>query len=247
MTLISTFLFGIIVFSNNPDSINPKIDLLNYRAAKYSMVLDFSKAQHVVPEIIYTIPDLSTIIYKYIIQYGKSILIEIINPGNEINSFTAFIRKTDYSARVSTFTCFIDYARNYFSSSDSIKYSIEENQGTVTNMCEEVISKLNCDSLTFCLFASKHKYTVIINDSIPNLRSNFLFYPDIKYLPNKVIGIGPDKNTMILEEIICGKQRIDSLLQLYNYTDYEQITSDELDPDYRQRVIDLIEELKEKE
>ncbi len=62
-----------------------------------------------------------------------------------------------------------------------------------------------------------------------------------------MIGIGPDKNTMILEEIICGKQRIDSLLQLYNYTDYEQITSDELDPDYRQRVIDLIEKLKEKE
>ena len=97
--------------------------------------------------------------------------------------------------------------------------------------------------MTFTLHSTKSNYKVIFNDTIANLRSNFLFYPDIEYLPYKIIGIGQSKNTMTLEKVIYGKSSIDSLLQLYNYKGYDQVTNDELNP-YRQQVIELIEKLK---
>ena len=217
----------------------------NYRAALYSMEIDFSRAQHIVPEIQYTMPDLSTISYKYFIQYGKDRFIEIIDPGNEVNSFTATIYQLDYTTRESTLTAIIDHARNYYVTKDSITYSIEESRGTVTYLCNVAVSNARCDSVSFILQSTNVDYKVIFNDTIANLPSIKLFYPDIQYLPYKIIGIGRHKNTMTLEEVIYGKSSIDSLLQLYNYEGYKQITDKDIPPADRQFTIDLIERLKQ--
>ena len=104
-----------------------------------------------------------------------------------------------------------------------------------------------CDSVIIKLHATKAEYKVIFNDTIANLRSNSLFYPDIKYLPYKIFGIGPNKNTLTLEEIIYGKTSIDSLLQLYDYKGYTQITDQEFSPVDSQIVLDLLDKLKAKE
>ncbi len=244
MNGLLVFLLWFILLDNSLVIIKPKIDKDNYIAAIYSMQIDFSKDQQIIPEIQYAIPGLSTILYKYFIQYGKDTIIEIIDPGNEIKSFTACIRKLDYSKRESTFTCFIDRAKNYYTTKDSIPNSIEVSKGSVTDLCKGVELNSRCDSVSFTSYSSKTDYTVILSDTTANLRSDGLFYPDIQYLPFKIIGIGPSKNTLTLEEVIYGKSSIDSLLQLYSYEGYARVTDEEIGADYRQKVLELIEKVK---
>jgi len=243
MVRILILILGFIISINNPFATEPKIDLENYRAVRYSMWIDFTKAQQIVPEMQYVIPGLTTLSYKYFIQYGRDTLIELIDPGNDIKAFTGCIRILDYANRKSTFTCFIDQSKTYYTTRDSITYSIDERRGNVTDSGKgvELISKY--DTVTYTLLIPETNYTVIINDTIANLRSKGLFYPDIEYLPYQIIGIGPDKNTLTLEEVIYGKAAIDSLLQQYDYNGYKQITDADFSPADIQVVKNLIERL----
>jgi hypothetical protein len=220
-----------------------KIDEDNYRAALYSMPIDFSKYQQLAPEIQYSGPE-SIIAYKYYIQYGIDTFIEIIDPGYEINSFKGCIRKLDYSKRESTFTCIVDQTGTYHTTKEPIAYSIEESKGSITDLCEGIKLNSSCDSVKFLSNNSNADYTIIFNDTISNLHSIDLCYPDMKFLPKKIIGVGQNKNTLTLEELFYGKSSIDSILQLFSYKGYKQVTDEEMDPDGRQFVIDLLEKLK---
>lgn len=241
MVRFLVFILWFITADHNPVVIKPKVSNENYRAARYSMWIDFTKAQQIVPEMQYVIPGLTTLSYKYFIQYGRDTLIELIDPGNDIKAFTGCIRLLDYANRKSTFTCFIDQSKTYYTTKDSITYSIDERRGNVTDLGKgvELISK--CDTVKYTLLIPETNYTVIFNDTIANLRSKGLFYPDIEYLPYQIIGIGPDKSTMTLEEVIYGKSAIDSILQQYDYKGYLQITDADFSPADIQNVKDLIE------
>ena len=211
------------------------------------MEIDFSNAQTIIPEIQYAIPDLSATTYKYFIQYGKDTLIEILDPGIEIKSFTGCIKKLNYVKRESTFTCFIDQTRTYYTTKDSIRYSIEECKGFITNLCNEVELYKRCDSISFTVSSTNTEYKVIFKDKISNLRSDKLFYPDIQFLPYQIVGVGSGKNTMTLENVIYGKPSIDSLLQLYDYEGYEQITDEDLDSVTIRNVKELVKKLRNRQ
>ncbi len=241
MVRILILILGFIISDNSPFATEPKIDLENYRAARFSMWIDFTKAQQIVPEMQYVIPGLTTLSYKYFIQYGRDTLIELIDPGNDIKAFTGCIRILDYANRISTFTCFIDQSKTYYTTRDSITYSIDERRGNVTDLGKGVGLNSRCDTVRYTLHIPETNYTAIFNDTIANLRSKGLFYPDIEYLPFQIIGIGPDKNTMTLEEVIYGKTAIDSLLEQYDYKGYLQITDADFSPADIQNVKDLIE------
>ena len=120
-------------------------------------------------------------------------------------------------------------------------FEVESKEELVQNLGKgvELISK--CDTVKYTLLIPETNYTVIFNDTIANLRSKGLFYPDIEYLPYQIIGIGPDKSTMTLEEVIYGKSAIDSILQQYDYKGYLQITDADFSPADIQNVKDLIE------
>jgi hypothetical protein len=241
MMIFLVFILWFINTDNVPIAIKPKVNHENYRAARYSMWIDFTKAQQIVPEIQYSIPGLSTLSYKYFIQYGRDTLIELIDPGNDIKSFTGWIKILDYAKKESLITCFIDQSRTFYTTKDSITYSIDECRGTVADLCKGVELNYRCDTVRYTLHIPETNYTVIFNDTIANLRSKGLFYPDIEYLPYQIIGIGPDKNTMTLEEVIYGKSAIDSLLEQYDYKGYLQITDADFSPADIQNVKDLIE------
>lgn len=243
MTTLITFFLWFILIDNSQGTIMPKVNNENYRAARYSMWIDFTKAQQIVPEIQYSIPGLSTLSYKYFIQYGRDTLIELIDPGNDIKSFTGWIKILDYAKKESSMTCFIDQSRTFYTAKDSITYSIEECRGAVTDLCKGVELNSRCDTMKYTLRAPETNYIVIFNDAIANVRSKGLFYPDIEHLPYQIIGIGPDKNTLTLEEVIYGKSAIDSLLQQYDYKGYEQITDADFSPADIQVAKDLIERL----
>jgi hypothetical protein len=237
------FSLWFITANNRPIAIKPKVINENYRAVRYSMWIDFTKAQQIVPEMQYIIPGLTTLSYKYFIQYGRDTLIELGDPGHDIKSFSGWIKILDYANRESTFTCFNDQAKTFYTTKDSITYSIDKRRGTVADVGKGVELNSRCDTVTYTLHVPETTYTVIFNDTIANLRSKSLFYPDIEYLPYQIIGIGPDKNTQTLDEVIYGKSAIDSLLQNYDYKGYEQITDADFSPADIQVAKDLIERL----
>ncbi len=243
MKALILFILWFDLIYNIPITTNSKLDKDNYRAALYSMRIDFSRTREIVPEIHYSIPGLSTVSYKYFIQYGRDTLIEILDPGIDIKAFTGCIKEMDYAKRESTFTCYIDQSKTYYTTNDSITYSIDECRGDVADLCNEVKLNSSCDSLKFTMHSPEIYYTVIINDTIPNIRSSSLLYPDIEYLPYQIIGIGPGKNTLTFEELIYGKTAIDSLLAHYNYKGYAQITDADFSPADIQVVKDLIEKM----
>ena len=225
----------------NTDQATPQVIDNDYRAAIYSMHID--GAQDIMPE--YIIPGLpsSIISHLYYIQYGKNTLIEVRDPGDEIEFLPVTIVKWDYSRRKFTATFLLDHVRKYYTALDTILFSIEESRGSIKNMSDDVSMNSNCDSVKFVLHSTNKEYTVHSNGTITNLPSHKLFYPDIEYLPSKITGIGSSKNTMFLEEVIIGKPAIDSLLNLFDYKGYEQITEEEMNIIRLQNPMEKIENL----
>jgi len=216
----------------------------NYRAAMYSMVVDFSRVQQMFPEVQFRMPGLTTVSYKYFIQYGKDTVYEIIDPGNDIKSFKCYIKKLDYSNGESSLTAVMDHVQKYHTTIDTLTYSVEESIGSATDLCEETILNVRCDSVDFVLISTNRNYKILFTDTIANIRSRRLFYPDIKYLPYQIFGMGYDKNTMTLEEVFYGKPSIDSLLQLYDYEGYDQINDQDIPLIDRQITDEVIERYK---
>ena len=196
----------------------------NYRAAEYSMQIDFSSVVEFMPEFANMIPS-SRISHLYYIQYGKNTLIEIRDPGNAkwVN-----IVKWDYAKKEFSYTFLFDNVRKYYTSIDTISFSIDECKGITKNLCDNDAVYEKCDSVNFVSQTTNTHYYVHFNDTISNLPSHELLYPDIKYLPSKIIRVGKSKNTIRnLEQVIYGKESVDFLINLYDYKDYGQISDEE--------------------
>ena len=99
-----------------------------------------------------------------------------------------------------------------------------------------------CDSVKIISYSGDAEYTVKFNDTIPNLASHTLFYPDIKFIPTKIFGVGYNNTTLSLEEVIYGKSAVDSLLNLFTFENYSLITEEDRNQISDQEVIDLMEE-----
>jgi hypothetical protein len=231
-----------VISGYNLDIAESTSDHENFRAALYSMPLDLLKIQQEDPQFKLSIPKFSTITYKYFIEYGQDTLIEILDPGVDFKSFSGYIKLFDYLNRVTLSTYIKKRERTYYIIKDSINYNIENRKGYVTKLCNDLIS--DCDSVQFVDDFQKKKYKVIFKDSLANLRSDFLFYPDIKYLPYEIFGIGKYNNTMTLEKVYNGKAAIDSILQLFNYSEYTQVTDIDLAPYFNQISNDILNRLK---
>lgn len=231
------------IFGDVPDKLKLKTDDNNYRAAIYSMQIDFSRVQEIMPEYVMPALPSSIVSHTYYIQYGKNTLIEIRDPGDEIEYLPVTMVTWDYSKKVFTSTLLLDQVRKYYTAIDTIPFSIEESRGTTKNLCDEVFMNSKCDSVKYVLNSTNKEYTVYSNGSITNLPSYKLFYPDIEYLPYKIMGVGRSKNTMILEEVIVGKPAIDSILNLFDFKGYAQITEREMNSIKHQYPIEVIEKL----
>jgi len=244
MTGILQFIIWIALIDHS--QVGPTTHEDDYRAAIYSMQMDMPEVN--LPEMQLMVPGYSTVTYIYLIQYGKDMLIEIDVPGKEIKSFSCVIKKFDYTNRQFTHTIIMDHAKRYGTSRDTIAYSIEESKGSITDLCDQVELNSRCDSVNFILNSNQKEYKVIFNDTLANLRSAKLFYPDIKYLPYKIIGVGRQgKNTMVLEEVVYGKDAIDRILQFFDYEGYKEIVPEDIDPAFLQSTKELIEKLKNRE
>ncbi len=199
---------------------SPMLDQ-QYMAAKYSMVMDFTDIQDLVPML-----DTRMTSYAFYIQYEDSLVIEIRDPGDRPYLPTMVIT-WDYSSCTFTPEIYFNEVRKYFKGTDTITFAIEENRGVVQNLCEQGRFSLHCDSVMYTKQSSNEEYLVYINDTISNIHSYYLFYPDVQFLPYKIVSNGKRKAIKNLEEIIYGKQAIDSLLQLYHHDGYERIPDEE--------------------
>jgi len=242
---MKTQFFICLVFSlafNHHASLQSISDNNNYRAAKYSFMVDFSKYKQAMPEM-YMLPE-SSFSFAYYVQYGKDTLIELLQPGSEIKYFSGWINTLDYNKRVSTFVSYTDQTRSYVMLKDSLPYNIDESRGTTTSLCHDVELNSRCDSLTFLLHSTNVEYKMFFNDTIANLRSKNLFYPDIKYLPSKIIRMSRSPVTFNLEDILYGKPAVDSLLYLFSYTGYEKFNVDDVDPADLKMITEFVESLE---
>ncbi len=219
-----------------------------YRAAIYSAPVDYLKALELFPEVHPFMGSCLTskLSYKYFIQYGNNTLIEILHPGTGSQFNFVSIIKHDYANRKSNSTNYMEHARKYGTTRDTITYSIEESRGYVKSLCNETMMYERCDSVMYCTHSENREFKVFFHDTVTNLPSIELFYPDIAYLPYQITGLGYNRNTTItLEEIIYGKSAVDSLLQLFNYEGFDRITDKELnyiDPDF---ISELLKRLRQ--
>lgn len=239
--IVIIMLFGFLGYL--PKTNQLRIDNSEYRVALYSMEIDFTGAYDNFPEL-QNIPPRDIVSHKYFIEYGKNSLIEIVDPGNEIEYLPVIINIWDYSSGELTVTYFLNHVKKYHTSLDSIPFSILESQGTTQDLCVGVTMNSWCDSVRFISNSTNKEYKVYFNDTITNLPASKLFYPDIKYLPSKIIRVGKSKsNIQNLEQVIFGKPAIDSILNLYNYIGYDQIYEEEwnyVDP----QIEEIIERIK---
>lgn len=194
----------------------------NYRAAKYSVNIDLTYMQDIVPGL----RD-SMISYSYYVQYGENSLIQLIVPGKRSGSLPDFVFKWDFTTGEITREYIFHNGRKYYKDIDSIRTSMEENRGAVKDLCDSNNMNEKCDSVTFTSNSTDHEYVVYLSDSIANIKTSDLFYPDIKFLPYKIISKHQRNSPKVLEEVIYGKQSVDSLLALHNHKGYARITDRE--------------------
>ena len=194
----------------------------NYRAAKYSVNIDLTYMQDLAPGL-----RSNMISYSYYVQYGENSLIQIIVSGEGPTYLPDYVFKWDYTTGEITREYIFHKGLKYYIERDSIELAIEEKNGTIKNLCDKVRKNSKCDSVAFTSSSTNSEYVVYVSDNIANIRASDLFYPDIKYLPYKIINKHKRNSPRILEEVIYGKQAVDSLLALHDHRGYKRITDKE--------------------
>lgn len=215
-----------------------------YRAVKYSIPIDYSTPYDILGYSDSS-PDSSPKIvtaYKYYIQYGRDMIITILDPGIGMEFMGIIIKKWNFAKRNTQLTHYMDLVRKYSITTDSITFSIEDSRGQTSSLCNDLTPNTECDSVKIVSYSGDAEYTVRFDDNIPNLTSHSLFYPDIKFLPTKIFGLGYNNATLSLEEVIYGKPAVDSLLKLFTFEDYSLITEEDRSQISEQEVLDLMEE-----
>ncbi len=245
---MKNFLIVLLVFSLGFTIVDSthywKTNYSEYRAVKYAIPIDYL-TPHDIMGYSDSSPDGSPKIvraYKYYVQYGSDMVITILDPGMGMEFMGIFIKKWDFAQRKTEVTHYMDHVRKYSVTTDSITFSIEDSRGRISSLCSDLTSHAVCDSVKIISYSGDAEYTVKFNDTIPNLTFHSLFYPDIKYLPTQIFGVGYSSTTMTLEEVIYGKPTVDSLLKLFTFENYSLITDEDRNQISEQEVIDLIEE-----
>lgn len=215
----------------------------DYRAVKYSIPIDYLAAHDIMG---YSDPNPGDIpiyvtAYKYYIQYGSDMIITILDPGIGMEFMGIIIKKWDFAKRKTELIHYMDQVGKYSVTIDSIPFSIEDSRGQISSLCSDSTPHAECDSVKIISYSGDAEYTVKFNDTIPNLTSHTLFYPDINFLPTKIFGLGYNNNTLSLDEIIYGKTAVDSLLNLFTFENYSLITEEDRSQISDQEVIDLME------
>ncbi len=236
------------VIMNILGAIESKTENTYYRAAVYTIEIDLTKTKSVASEfdgISYSGPSNSTA-YMYIIQYGKNNVIEIMDPV-ESKSAAVLIDRWDYEKRVKTFSFYLRNLRKYRVYFDSIEHDVGKSIGVLKSLgCGNELSP-TCDSINFVRSSTNKVSKVYISDTIPNISSNKLFYPDIKYLPAKIVGVGSTSNTMYLDTLLDGKIAVDSILKLFTFEDYTPLAQNYENSVDKETIKKLIEKMNSNE
>ena len=237
--MINTIIIFLLLLSTpNKKAVDDPSLGSDYRAAVYSSIIDFRDFQKILPG---TPLDITT--YIYYIQYSKDKVIVITDPGIEIEYFPITIVTWDYAKGMFAGEFILNHVRKYYIQHDSITFSIDESRGVANNLCNNEFGRIHCDSVSFLPGGSDIEYLLFFNDTTSNLSSHELFYPDIKYLPSKIIRKAGRNNTKILEDVFYGKSKVDSLISLFSHEGYEQITEEEMGYLRRQFLMEEIERL----
>lgn len=230
------------------DKNHPLADNIDFRAVKYSIPIDYSPAHDFIDEeqgLTSSRLPRTVLAYQYFIQYGKNVVIDILDPGQGKEKLGIFINKWDYSKGEFYLTHYLEHVRKYNTIIDTFQFSIDENRGTALDLCNKTFSNSICDSVKYVSHSGDKVFSLLFKNKIPNLTTHKLFYPDVKYLPFKIIDLDHNiNNTLSLEKVIYGKPAIDSLLQLFSYDGYDLITNEDLNAIDRQSVIELMEKYK---
>jgi hypothetical protein len=191
--------------------------------AKYLVVIDYTRLQSIDP----TLP-LSVTSNLYYIQYGDKKVIRIADPGPETKAVPLLITEWDYQNKVSTAEVIINDSKLYYTKTDSINFLIEDSRGIINNYCNSSKPNSFCDSVLITANLDKSTTRVYFGDSICNILSTELFYPDIQYLPSKIVPNKKGRSARILQIVLFGKSSVDSLLNQYKHIGFEKITEEEM-------------------
>lgn len=200
--------------------INPQQDT-NYRFAKYVVPVNFLPIVDVapgVPPIIYS--------YKYYIEYGEDVVIEIIDPGFDVDYLPVIKSIWNYKdLHLSMFAYHCD-RRKYYNVEDSLKTCIDDERFKVNALCGNQGVNEACDTVAVNQIRNGKNFTLWLDMNDENIRSTDLFYPDVHNLPKKIL---PQDGRAIwtLEGVFSGKMAVDSLLNQYVFEGYTQITEEE--------------------
>lgn len=216
-----------------------------YRAARYSTVIEHSVLKDH-PEFMpyfQSLP-LDYVAYKYFVQYGPDTLIEIIDASNGPEYLPVFVEKRDFTTQTKTTFLFFKWSKEYTILLDSIPCAYEENSGSVRPLCNE---GTRCDTLMYTSNNSKSEYAIHFDKNIYNLPSQSLFYPDVQYLPIRVVG--SNGHVRMLDEFSIGKPAVDSLLSFYKFENYRLNPNDleyykRNDPEKMRMIMEFIEKVQ---
>ena len=239
-TFLLSILFTLVLCGKA--SLQSVFDNNNYRAAKYSFMVNFSKYQKAIPELQFGMPETMTY-YVYYVQYGRDTLIEFFDLGHDPLKNNRIFDISSYSDCTFSTTVYFNAAREYSRATNTINFLIDDCKGIVSSLCNQTGLNPKCDSLKFISKSTNTEYKVFIDYSISNLRSEKLLYPDIPYLPYKIIRTGKDSTIFNLEEVIFGKAAVDALLQLDKYKNYRLFDPSFIHPDDMKMIADFVEKL----
>ncbi len=213
------------------------VSVSNYRCAKYMVYVDFSRIMSLVPEV----PSGITT-FKYYIQYGDDIVIEINDPGMEVSAIPVLKAEWHYKDEFVYVETLIRRTQMYYPKKDTLTFCISESRGSVEELCKSALYGANCDSLLFKPNFMEDPFLVYLSKDIPNIQSTDLFYPDIEYLPLKIVPKNPDRRIMLLDEVISGKEAIDSVLLQFSHHGYERLSDEKAD--YMKKVAPIDDAIK---
>jgi len=213
--------FGLVL----PSQTNiPSLSVSNYRCAKYMVFVDFSRIMPVAPQ---APPGMTSFIYY--IQYGDDVVIEIKDPGMEVPYLPVIKAEWHYKDGFSYVETILRHTQMYYPKKDTLTFSISESRGSVEEICKQELNKTYCDSLLFKPNSTEEPFLVYLANDTPNIHSTDLFYPDVEYLPLKIVPKNQERSILILDEVISGKEAIDSILHQFSHEGYERLSDEDIE------------------
>lgn len=206
----------------------------SFWAVKYSAVYEYTGEVELPPNLNKAISENS-----YYIQYGDSIVIEISDPGNEIEIVPIRIRTYNFSQNRVESKMLLDHVQRYYMRTSPIDTVREV---LIEPLCNTSEPDIICDSFLITKPWAKVNYIITINPEISNLPFSDLFYPTIKHLPKSLLRVSAQSRPKVLDAIYQGRAAVESILEAYEREGYILITDEELEhaPEIPKELIPLI-------